>query len=153
LKYTGRPLMELQSEIVTTILPQFQLFSSGDAAVSGAHGSFCDPDNFFLNSALDQQQIACMSEARPGETPGGACITSYRTSEADIKCVVAEMNRLAPPRRAVRRNRPTARRGRCGGCGQGGHGNVQDLTRDSAAKCERLESPSWKIKHCYGARL
>ena len=48
-------------------------------------------------AALDQQQIAWMSEARPGETPGGACITSYRTSEADIKWVVAEINRLAPP--------------------------------------------------------
>jgi hypothetical protein len=31
-------------------------------------------------AALDQQQIAWMSEARPGEGSGGACITSYRTS-------------------------------------------------------------------------
>ena len=36
-----------------------------------------------------------MSEARLGDTPVvRACITSYRTSEADIRCVVAEMNRL-----------------------------------------------------------
>jgi glutamate/tyrosine decarboxylase-like PLP-dependent enzyme len=49
-------------------------------------------------AALHQQQIAWMSEARLGDTPVvRACITSYRTSEADIKWVVAEMNRLAAP--------------------------------------------------------
>lgn len=100
-------------------------------------------------AALDQQQIAW---ARPGETPGGAWITSYRTCEADIKCVVAEMNRLAPPdEQCAGTGQQLARRG--GGSGQGGHGNVRDLTRDSAAKCERLESHSWKIKHRYRARL
>ena len=49
-------------------------------------------------AALHQQQIAWMSEARLGDTPVvRACITSYRTSEADIKWVVAEMNRLVAP--------------------------------------------------------
>jgi glutamate/tyrosine decarboxylase-like PLP-dependent enzyme len=51
-----------------------------------------------LLAALHQQQIAWMSEARLGDTPVmRACITSYRTSESDIKWVVAEMNRLAAP--------------------------------------------------------
>jgi aromatic-L-amino-acid/L-tryptophan decarboxylase len=49
-------------------------------------------------AALHQQQIAWMSEARLGDIPVvRACITSYRTSEADIKWVVAEMNRLVAP--------------------------------------------------------
>jgi glutamate/tyrosine decarboxylase-like PLP-dependent enzyme len=49
-------------------------------------------------AALHRQQIAWMSEARLGDTPVvRACITSYRTSEADIKWVVAEMNRLTAP--------------------------------------------------------
>jgi glutamate/tyrosine decarboxylase-like PLP-dependent enzyme len=49
-------------------------------------------------SALHRQQIAWMSEARIGDTPVvRACITSYRTSEADIKWVVTEMNRLTAP--------------------------------------------------------
>ncbi len=47
-------------------------------------------------AALHQQQIAWMSEARVGETPVvRACITSFRTTEAEIKWVVGEMNRLA----------------------------------------------------------
>jgi aromatic-L-amino-acid decarboxylase len=45
--------------------------------------------------ALHQRQIAWMSEARIGETPVvRACITSFRTTEADIHWVVNEMNRL-----------------------------------------------------------
>jgi aromatic-L-amino-acid decarboxylase len=44
---------------------------------------------------LHQRQIAWMSEARIGETPVlRACITSFRTTEADIHWVVNEMNRL-----------------------------------------------------------
>ena len=51
-----------------------------------------------LLAALHQRQIAWMSEARLGDTPVmRACITSYRTSEADIHWVVAEMNRLVAP--------------------------------------------------------
>jgi aromatic-L-amino-acid decarboxylase len=51
-----------------------------------------------LLAALHQQQIAWMSQARLGDTPVvRACITSYRTNEADINWVVAEMNRLATP--------------------------------------------------------
>jgi hypothetical protein len=47
-------------------------------------------------SALHAQQIAWMSEVRLG---GGApvlraCITSFRTTEADIEYVVREMSRL-----------------------------------------------------------
>jgi aromatic-L-amino-acid decarboxylase len=46
-------------------------------------------------AALHQRQIAWMSEARIGETPVvRACITSFRTTEADIHWVVNEMNRL-----------------------------------------------------------
>jgi glutamate/tyrosine decarboxylase-like PLP-dependent enzyme len=46
-------------------------------------------------AALHQRQIAWMSEARLGDTPVvRACITSYRTTEADILWVVGEMNRL-----------------------------------------------------------
>jgi aromatic-L-amino-acid decarboxylase len=49
-------------------------------------------------AALHQRQIAWMSEARLGDTPViRACITSYRTTEADIRWVVAEMNRLVAP--------------------------------------------------------
>jgi aromatic-L-amino-acid decarboxylase len=47
-------------------------------------------------AALHQQQIAWMSEARVnGTAVVRACITSYRTTEADILWVVGEMNRLA----------------------------------------------------------
>jgi glutamate/tyrosine decarboxylase-like PLP-dependent enzyme len=46
-------------------------------------------------AALHQQQIAWMSEARLKDTAVvRACITSYRTTEADILWVVGEMNRL-----------------------------------------------------------
>ena len=46
-------------------------------------------------AALHQRQIAWMSEARVGDTPVvRACITSFRTTEADIHWVVNEMNRL-----------------------------------------------------------
>jgi glutamate/tyrosine decarboxylase-like PLP-dependent enzyme len=49
-------------------------------------------------AALHQRQIAWMSEARLGDIPVvRACITSYRTTEADIHWVVAEMNRLVAP--------------------------------------------------------
>jgi glutamate/tyrosine decarboxylase-like PLP-dependent enzyme len=48
----------------------------------------------FLTS-LHKNQIAWMSEARVGDIPVvRACITSYRTTERDIHCVVNEMNRL-----------------------------------------------------------
>lgn len=44
---------------------------------------------------LRERQIAWMSEAVIGGVPVlRACITSYRTTEADIHCVVDEMNRL-----------------------------------------------------------
>jgi glutamate/tyrosine decarboxylase-like PLP-dependent enzyme len=46
-------------------------------------------------AALHQGQIAWMSEARVNATAVvRACITSYRTTEADILWVVGEMNRL-----------------------------------------------------------
>jgi aromatic-L-amino-acid decarboxylase len=46
-------------------------------------------------AALHKHQIAWMSEARLGGTPViRACITSFRTKEADIHWVVDEMNRL-----------------------------------------------------------
>jgi aromatic-L-amino-acid/L-tryptophan decarboxylase len=46
-------------------------------------------------AALHKSQVAWMSEARVGDTPVvRACITSYRTTEADIEWVVGEMNRL-----------------------------------------------------------
>jgi glutamate/tyrosine decarboxylase-like PLP-dependent enzyme len=46
-------------------------------------------------AALHQRQIAWMSEARLGDVPVvRACITSYATTEADIRWVVGEMNRL-----------------------------------------------------------
>jgi aromatic-L-amino-acid decarboxylase len=49
-------------------------------------------------AALHERQIAWMSEARLGDTPVvRACITSHRTTEADIRWVVAEVNRLAAP--------------------------------------------------------
>jgi glutamate/tyrosine decarboxylase-like PLP-dependent enzyme len=51
-----------------------------------------------LLAALQQRQIAWMSEARLGDTPVvRACITSYKTTEADIHWVVTEMNRLVAP--------------------------------------------------------
>ena len=47
-------------------------------------------------AALRERQIAWMSEARLGGVPVvRACITSFRTTEADIEWVVGEMNRLA----------------------------------------------------------
>jgi glutamate/tyrosine decarboxylase-like PLP-dependent enzyme len=47
-------------------------------------------------AALHQQQIAWMSEARlNGTAVVRACVTSYRTTEADILWVVSEMNRVA----------------------------------------------------------
>jgi glutamate/tyrosine decarboxylase-like PLP-dependent enzyme len=46
-------------------------------------------------AVFHQRQIAWMSEARIGETPVvRACITSFRTTEADIHRVVNEVNRL-----------------------------------------------------------
>jgi glutamate/tyrosine decarboxylase-like PLP-dependent enzyme len=46
-------------------------------------------------AALHKQQIAWMSEARLGGIPVvRACITSFRTTETDIRWVVDEMNRL-----------------------------------------------------------
>src|SRR5215471_5059981 len=46
-------------------------------------------------SALQERQIAWMSEVQlRGERVVRACITSFRTTEADIRCVVREMNRL-----------------------------------------------------------
>jgi aromatic-L-amino-acid decarboxylase len=47
-------------------------------------------------SALLERQIAWMSEVRlgGGEPVVRACITSFRTIESDIKCVVSEMNQL-----------------------------------------------------------
>lgn len=48
-----------------------------------------------LVAALQERQIAWMSEVRLGGTPlVRACITSFRTTEADIRWVVSEMNRL-----------------------------------------------------------
>lgn len=48
-----------------------------------------------LLASLRDQQIAWMSEAQIGGVPVvRACITSFRTSEADIQWVVSEMNRL-----------------------------------------------------------
>jgi aromatic-L-amino-acid decarboxylase len=48
----------------------------------------------FLSSMRDHQ-IAWMSEARVGGTPVvRACITSFRTKEDDVHCVVSEMNRI-----------------------------------------------------------
>ena len=46
-------------------------------------------------ATLRERQIVWMSEAQLGGTPVvRACITSYRTTEADIHWVVGEMNRL-----------------------------------------------------------
>jgi hypothetical protein len=46
-------------------------------------------------SVLRERQIVWMSEAQLGGTPAlRACITSFRTTEADIHWVVGEMNRL-----------------------------------------------------------
>jgi hypothetical protein len=65
-----------------------EFFARSPSRWQHRYRSFVSPEGVvptrFL-AALDQQQIAWMSEARPGETPGGACITSYRTSEADIR--------------------------------------------------------------------
>ena len=52
-----------------------------------------EPGKFL--AALHQRQIAWMSEARPGGTHVvRACITSFRTTEADIHWVVDQMTRL-----------------------------------------------------------
>jgi hypothetical protein len=47
-------------------------------------------------AALHGRQIAWMSEVRLGKGAPvlRACITSFRTTESDIKYVVSEMNRL-----------------------------------------------------------
>ena len=46
-------------------------------------------------AALHERQIAWMSEVRLGNAPVvRACITSFRTTEADIQQVVSQMNRL-----------------------------------------------------------
>jgi glutamate/tyrosine decarboxylase-like PLP-dependent enzyme len=47
-------------------------------------------------ASLQQRQIAWMSEVRLGNDAPvlRACITSFRTTEADIKTVVTEMSRL-----------------------------------------------------------
>ena len=49
-----------------------------------------------LLAALYERQIAWMSEVRLGDGAPvvRACITSFRTTEADIECVVREMSRL-----------------------------------------------------------
>ena len=52
-----------------------------------------DTTNFL--AALRERQIVWMSEAQLGCTPVlRACITSFKTTEADIHWVVGEMNRL-----------------------------------------------------------
>ena len=47
-------------------------------------------------AALQERQIAWMSEVRLGAAPRllRACITSFRTTEPDIERVVREMSRL-----------------------------------------------------------
>ncbi len=46
-------------------------------------------------AAMHRRQIAWMSEARVGGVPVlRACITNFRTTEADIHQIVAEMNKL-----------------------------------------------------------
>jgi len=48
-------------------------------------------------ASLKERQIAWMSEATVSGAPAvRACITSFRTTEADIHWVVEEMNRLVP---------------------------------------------------------
>ena len=48
-----------------------------------------------LVTALQERQIAWMSAVELGGTSAlRACITSFRTTERDIECVVREMNRL-----------------------------------------------------------
>ena len=52
-----------------------------------------DPGAFL--AALHERQIAWMSEARIDGTPVlRACITNYRTTEANIQQIVLEMNQL-----------------------------------------------------------
>lgn len=52
-----------------------------------------DTDAFL--AALYKQQIAWMSQVRIGDRPAiRACITSFRTTAADIEYIVGEMNRL-----------------------------------------------------------
>jgi glutamate/tyrosine decarboxylase-like PLP-dependent enzyme len=47
-------------------------------------------------AALQERQIAWMSEVQLRDVPVvRACITSFRTTETDIACVVREMNSLA----------------------------------------------------------
>ena len=47
-------------------------------------------------SAVKERQIAWMAEVRlsNGDPVVRACITSFRTTESDIQCVVSEMGRL-----------------------------------------------------------
>ena len=49
-------------------------------------------------ATLHERQIAWMSEIRLGDGPPvvRACVTSFRTTEADIEWVVREMTRIAP---------------------------------------------------------
>jgi aromatic-L-amino-acid decarboxylase len=53
-----------------------------------------DTANFL--AALEERQIAWMAEVRlgNGDPVVRACITSFRTTESDIQCVVSEMGRL-----------------------------------------------------------
>jgi len=54
-----------------------------------------DLDTTKFLSAMRDRQIAWMSEAHIGGAPAlRACITSFKTTEADIRWVVSEMNRL-----------------------------------------------------------
>lgn len=46
-------------------------------------------------ASMREQQIGWMTEAKVGGTPVvRACITSFRTTENDVHCVVGEMNRI-----------------------------------------------------------
>jgi aromatic-L-amino-acid/L-tryptophan decarboxylase len=59
-----------------------------------------DPTEFL--AALHKRQIAWMSAARVGDTPVvRACITSFKTTEEDIRWVVNEMNRLIEPETTI----------------------------------------------------
>jgi glutamate/tyrosine decarboxylase-like PLP-dependent enzyme len=53
-------------------------------------------DSAAFVAALLERQIAWMSVAQVGKIPAvRACITSFRTTEADVEWVVSEMNRLS----------------------------------------------------------
>jgi hypothetical protein len=48
-----------------------------------------------LIKAVHQRQIAWVSEAKIGGVPVvRACVTSFKTTEGDIRWIVAEMNKL-----------------------------------------------------------